>query len=665
MQQLRLPLDQPYSLVPSKERREPVVWVRRLRVLAELKPSEDAVIRDVVLRRGLNIVWAPPHPPGSGKALVKSGMAGHTAGKTTFCRLLRYALGEQTFASEGTRKRIRAALPSAWVAAEVMVGGQLWTVARPLSVGPHPFCIEGGTIEQATSGAGRLPYDMFLGALGNATVGGLPAAQYPSTDQPVRWEHLLPWLARDQECRFADFIEWRHSSSASDAPSLNVDERQFLVRSVLGLITDEERREQKRNARLLNQRKEAAQDEPLYAHQAGVDHRRVEQILGMKLPFPPTGLFGQQARRELEDRTEDLKRREASLSSTDRRAELRADLEAATEQETNAQRNLQEAETRLTVEKVSLEGLTGKSRGDAQVALLASLPPSREYCSVRLSDARKHGCPLAASRPIDLAEHRCERSAEEELENQRQLVRSLEEAVHEHRLALNAAQAERRAARLALMSASTAYDEARGKLLEERAQLRHLSSLIQEAESAWNRSASLAVTIKGLSADIEDSYAKQQQLRIAGERALRLFSDTFNFIVRSILGDEVQAYVDSSGRSLSLVVEHNGERASAALETIKLLAFDLAALTASMEGGGFHPRFLLHDGPREADLALDVYEQLFHVARLLEGTCEGEPQFQYILTTTTPPPVGFLGEPCLKLKLAGVPASERFLRADL
>ena len=61
----------------------------------------------------------------------------------------------------------------------------------------------------------------------------------------------------------------------------------------------------------------------------------------------------------------------------------------------------------------------------------------------------------------------------------------------------------------------------------------------------------------------------------------------------------------------------------------------------------------------------DIYERLFLFARELEKCFSGEPSFQYVLTTTTRPPDEFLAEPWLRLKLAGVPADERFLRCDL
>lgn len=168
-----------------------------------------------------------------------------------------------------------------------------------------------------------------------------------------------------------------------------------------------------------------------------------------------------------------------------------------------------------------------------------------------------------------------------------------------------------------------------------------------------------------LGLDIEESYARQDQIREEQRAAISRFSARFDYIVRAIIGDKVTGRIDTSGRSLSLTVEEHGKRESAAIETVKLLAFDLAAVMTSIEGDGSFPRFLIHDGPREADMAPDVYERLFLFAYELEKCFEGEPSFQYILTTTTRPPDKFVAAPWLRLQLAGIPAEERFLRRDL
>ncbi len=668
MAQLRLPgLDPPRQIRADARRSEPAVWLRRLCVLSDLKPGPEHVVRSIEMRRGLNVLWAPPKQPENGNALFRDAVAGHTAGKTTFCRLIRYVLGEQGFATETTRKRIRDKFPSGWVLGEVVLGGHLWTVARPFGVGAHPFSARGASVEAVLDGnVDRLDFQAFLSELETVTVTALPARQFPTSDESIRWEHLLPWLARDQECRFADVLEWRHSSSGSGAPSLNTDDRQFLVRSVLGLVSDQERAEQQRNAQLVAKKKEASQREPLLAHQASVDHKRVQDLLAVELAAPSSELFGSQGREEIRRRRADLDGRIAELAASDRRAELQSALEHAIQVETNARRDLEEAGARLALEQGTLRGLKGEIRKDGQVALLASLPPARDYCGVPMTLAREQGCPLATSRPIDLGEKRHERSAAEELAGQEQVVGALVSMLDGKRKAVSVAESTSKDARRALLAAATSYDEQRGRLLEERAQLGQAERLVTEAEEAWKRSVQQGEAVKKLEADIKGSYERQDELRRERRDALARFSATFDYVVRALLGDEVEGRIDASGRGLLLTVEHHGERDSAAIATLKLLAFDLAAVTESVEGRGDFPRLLIHGGPHEADMDPGIYERLFIYGHQLEECFSGDPSFQYIVTTTAPPPEALRRTPWLLQPVLDASNAEgRLLGVDL
>lgn len=87
----------------------PRLWVRRLVIWKE---TGGEMIRDIELRPGLNIVWTP-----------NDQGIGHGDGKTLFCRLLRYCLGEDRFAPEDQRGRIGEVFPDGQVGAEVMLDG--------------------------------------------------------------------------------------------------------------------------------------------------------------------------------------------------------------------------------------------------------------------------------------------------------------------------------------------------------------------------------------------------------------------------------------------------------------------------------------------------------------------------------------------------------------
>lgn len=664
--QMRLPgIDPPRQLRPSAERSAPAFWVHRVRVLSELAAGEACVVRDVPLRRGLNIVWAAHDSAGANNALFRDGVAGHTAGKTTFCRLLRHVLGDGGFAPDDVKRRIRSKLPNAWVTAEVFVDDVRWVVARPLGIGHRSFCLRDRTIDDvADTTVVRQDYQEFLQALAKCTTDGLTSTKFPTTDKPVGWEHVLPWLMRDQDCRFADFLVWRHSSSGSEAPALNVEERQFLVRDVLGLISDEERAELQRNAQLLVDKKEAERLEPLLQHQAQIDQRRLSSELGKELPLTSTPLFGSETRAELARRRDALEKRRASLEENDRREALRTALEDARKHEGALEESLKGVRDRLE----GVKGVTAELAGEEQSELLSSLPPPRDFCNVLLSEAREKNCPLAVGRPIDLGAKRSQRAAGDELAATRAVVAGLEREVKRLEGEIDVAERATKNARRAYLGVNTAYTEAQSKLQDARSKLEQLDKLVDAAEGAANAAVAKADSVKQIAREVEYSYARQDKIREARRAAIQGFSTRFDYVVRALIGDQVTARVEASGRSLSLSVEERGDRDSAAIATLKLLAFDLAAIVSSVAGEGTFPRFLVHDGPREADMASDVYERLFIFAHELEKCFGGEePGFQYIITTTTAPPDKFVERdaPWLCLRLAGLPAYERLLRQDL
>ena len=141
-------------------------------------------------------------------------------------------------------------------------------------------------------------------------------------------------------------------------------------------------------------------------------------------------------------------------------------------------------------------------------------------------------------------------------------------------------------------------------------------------------------------------------------------SNFFDAIIREMVGPNAGGKVTLDGNGLKLSVELGGDRSTAAIDSLKVIAFDLAVMCMSIQGDTRLPAFLIHDSPREADLGLSVYHRLFHVVRNLEQT-ENQPLFQYVVTTTTRPPDDLVEKPWLCDKLGGSPAEARLLRRDL
>jgi len=106
-------------------------------------------------------------------------------------------------------------------------------------------------------------------------------------------------------------------------------------------------------------------------------------------------------------------------------------------------------------------------------------------------------------------------------------------------------------------------------------------------------------------------------------------SDLFADVVRAVMGSQVKAMAKLLERGIDLRADRNGDLYGAALETIKVLSFDIAGMAASIEGAGLHPRFLIHDGPREADMARVIYERFLPLCPEIGGGVPGRSRAEF------------------------------------
>jgi hypothetical protein len=139
-------------------------------------------------------------------------------------------------------------------------------------------------------------------------------------------------------------------------------------------------------------------------------------------------------------------------------------------------------------------------------------------------------------------------------------------------------------------------------------------------------------------------------------------SELFLAVLRYFVPGPVEGGIGIDGNGLQL--RALGAEGATAIESLKIVAFDLAALCLTIEGRTSLPSFLIHDSPREGDLGESIYERLFELARRLEDVGPA-PLFQYIITTTSAPPPSFREPPFLAIELHRAPADQRLFRTDL
>jgi hypothetical protein len=651
---------------PDTEREEPVLWFRELRILRKLEAGKTNEIRRVELRRGLNIIWAAPEDSEEVE-LYGDGLSGHASGKTLFCRTLRYLLGETSYGPEALEKAVDEKFnKELWAVAEIFVDKELWLVARPMAGLSHRFAIKGATIDEML--AGKLAhgdFNDFLAVIEDKVC--TPVAAATEGNEQFRWRFLLPWLTRDQECRYSSLTDWRSSMAESDNPLTSVASQQELMKAVLGLL---DAKELKLRGQLVSADatiKQSNEELPGLERTEKRDYRKLVEALrraGME------NVSGEEAIKDLSERrvaradglkmsienAEKDKKFVAAHAAWTKAVANRNKVDGQVEQAEQSFKSLNEQFARRTSrhQKMKAEGIENPARLEQGFC-----PKSRPF-------AEKKGCiPKTPGASLDTEANLGEILAEaDDLE---QLKKEQEKQIRELKA---------RQETLAGQVATTfqAYETEKGRIDESTAQVREWQRLLNATdnlfESAEESAASANEVREALAAAIktkDEIRGTVEALRKAHEGAVNRLSDAFGDAVRAAMGGKVEPTATLGERGFILSVKRKGELSGAALETIKVLTFDLAAMVLSIEGVGHHPRFLIHDGPREADMARVIYERFFLYSQKLEQCFADTDQvnFQYIITTTTHPPKTMReGSKWLRMSLNTMKTDERFLKED-
>ncbi len=663
---------------PSEQCLDPVVWFERIAILRQFDNAEESLVREVVLRRGLNIIWAPPEEPDGEVQLYGEGLAGHASGKTLFCRILRYLLGEDTFGPVLLQKAVDDKfLGDLWAAAEVHVNGQLWLVVRPLAGREKNqnkrFAVQGWTIARLRNEPPQPDrYSAFLDAVKEAVC--RPWWSFESIRPYAEWKHLLPWLARDQECRFASLTDWRKSGLSNEPlHSPSVAAQQELMRAALGLLDE---REQKARSELIDvetKLETAEKNKP--SHQT--DWARDWGRLKRSLDAAEMNVGDDDEPDEMEELTAlETRTRKTSQGLTEA-------IEVARQHPPllESRKRWQEVQERF----VSLSGriktqtktisdteekwkeVRGKIQANREKRMQDVSRIAQHYCPHTIDHARSRGCvPQAAEESLETAAHLGDLELESEaweslITGQKTELARLQseldqaEALSQEAFALYTKKAE------GIEQKVAAYEVRRERLttaLERFSETRDAFAVLDATRQTIKTKTDRKSALKG---EIEGYQTLHEELE-------KKLSEFFSDAVRAVMGGKVEAKLELNERGFKLIARRNGDLSGAALETIKVLSFDLAALVFSVTGRGHHPRFLIHDGPREADMARVIYERFFLYLRRLEEKFIGdrEPSFQYIVTTTTAPPHAMQhGSKWLRLELNTTNENERLLRKDL
>lgn len=656
------------QIQPASTVAEPQVWFTELRLLKKLTAQEgtEDFIRKFRFRAGLNVLWAEPEPADSElrlSGLYADGFSGHATGKTLFCRILRYLLGDANFATKDDLGGIEGEFLELWAVAEIRLAGRFWVVGRALTGQGKDFAEPDATIDEVSEEEPRGDYAAFKNAL-ESDLGSIVHNLY---QPPDGWRHLLPWLTRDQEARFSAINAWRDSLSEADNPRATSERQHLLMRTVLNLLEQAEFDLRESLSKWDEEEKESLEKLPNKRSLAENDLRALQNTLG-----------------SVEGIRVELRDLDAALSKISNHIEVRKEalsklqetpesprVQAAREAFDRASQELTRAEDRIRyIEKTDLPAQEAEQAKTLayidQIKTKGIKDPTRvtqKYCPNSIQFAREQGCVDMPDRESQFEVSTLEADAKKIVERMA--------ALKEEKSSLESKKVQLTSAKI---TALDTFNKIRSEENRESIKLERAVAVLENAEKQARRAIQSAEAVNELRSkkekatrEIEKAKKELATLKQETEGRLQKFSLIFCDVVSAILGASVSAWVEINERGLSLKAKRNGNLGGTALATIKTIAFDLAAVIQSIEGDGNHPRFFIHDGPREGDMARIIYGRLFLLARHIEEAFRGAPpSFQYILTTTTPPPADMregsdwlVGEP-----MSGRDKSLKLLKRD-
>ena len=622
----------------SRQQSSPKLWIERLAIFSELKMAE--CIRSITFRRGLNVIWA--HEPTSG---THTGVhaAGHGVGKTSICLLIRYCLGDYAKSVTTLRDELVSEFPNGGVGIVIHVEDQIHTVFRYFSAYREGLVAAGTDLESLVSnGIGQQTYKEFESYLTTAMMSTVSPQAIPETEQAIEWRHLLAWLTRDQGARFKSFFAWREGEgiglqrSRQDPP--------IVMRAVLGLLEPEESKLLARIHSFQQKQKQSQLRAERLKQEPDLIRRRIESELRAwlqvadDLPLRSYDLF----KESVEDKINDARQKAHT-----RLVEADKELEHHNDQL-----------FKLRGEHVELEKLYRQADEDYQLfgrARLGNEKAAQEIKNrcVRLQSLTTHcdegnisfqNCShiqneiqklLNSANLKDRRDQSALSSIADDFERREADAKANCDAIKPQLDACRnqISSLEQKGKPIRLKRDTALLEVNRGKsLLSELERWEIAYGSPGAAESIMQSEAE----IKGISHQIDIARLQLKLHEDKRTNRQKRLSELMNDLVQNLFSDDTIGRFVIRDEYFPFQLSVNGGEAYYVLE---VLLGDLACLLDSTDPGSAFPGFLIHDCPREADMSPVLYEKLLSLMQQIEQQAfAGEAPYQYIVTTTSPPP---------------------------
>lgn len=620
------------------KRQEPALWIERVVLFSKDNPW--TVLQDFKFRRGVNVVW------GASTDSADDAARGHSVGKTTLLRLMRYALGEDNFGTKADQEHIRYDFRRGHIGMTLHLGGTVWSVLRFFGVTGAELAGIDRSIEElvATSGVDE-SYAAFRHALEESFVLAWPFPRPPDSDRDYEWAHMLGWMARDQEARHRSFHLWRDKSSEAVMKAFLHERKDPLhfARMILGCVSPEEFRIENQIGDLDENIRELESEQQRVVLETDARRLNLESLIGAQIPPEQrSGALDFSALKEIGHAI--LERRRNIVLEASEMAE-------------NALRTCRDKkrslEAQITRVLVALDVDDNKRKFPDEL--------NKTFCDL----AR---VPLIQCQPFQ------------------DRVNRIKEDILAFELS---GQIMDKAQRSTFIAKKLEVDEELHLLnLEEKclvAQVTDLSRKYVKAEAGlanyaelweeWEKIALASVedkpkdvkTLERLRSEKKRLKVRLDSRQLEDETKYQRLNSLYNALCRTILGEayggEIEYPPKADCFSFDIHAFHRKGN-GAAVTTLGHHLADVAALVWAASGEGCHPGFLIHDSPREADMTERIYtDYLKGVHRLSEELGGEHAPFQYIFSTTTKPPQELTS--VIRVELAGYPEEKLLFKRRL
>lgn len=634
----------------STQKSSPHLWIERLAIFSQADAGQ--CIRTVDFRRGLNVIWA--HEPAAGSAYTGIHAAGHGVGKTSLCLLMRFCLGDNGKSVNELREEIVGEFPHGGVGLVVHLANQTFAIFRFFNAYKDGCVANGNNIESLFTDNASQSFKDFETLLEDEILSRVLPRIIPETAQVIEWRHILAWMTRDQGSRFKSFFAWREGEGTGLRRSLQ--DPPIILRAVLGLMDHQESelltnmRALKHNLETVQQDAERLQQEPMLIRRRIESELRAWLELSDDLPLRSDDLF----KESVEDKVNEARKiAEAQLIKAD--AELEKANEALFKLRTEwheLDRLYQQADYDYQLANAArLKDEESVKKINHQRSMLQGLVGPCEHGSILFSECHYIKDEIQKLQAIHMKDRRDQITLsrfEEEwaaravaaLNSRNALEKPLQQLSNQ----VSVKEQECRSLKTKRDSVMLTVDRGR-RLLGELERWERLSGSIEAADNIRQ----LISRREAISSDIDNKRLQIHMLKQKSSKRKKTLADIINTLTRELLSEEAFGNFEFQDESRPFQLSVRGGEAYRVLE---VLLGDMVCLLDSVNPGSAFPGLLIHDCPREADMSSGLYENfLLLVQKVEQKILGGEAPFQYIVTTTTPPPESIQSLPYLRLTL--------------